>query len=144
MADFWYNGLKKVFDNDVVLVYTDTDSLIVGFKRDNAAMILETHPELKERFGNIPEKMKVECWLRWFKVYSPKHYDYEDINGKHVGKSKGVPKSAKQENGKYVFYSLISKNHQIFKERIEKEITDKDDKRIEGEDGKIYAIGYFD
>jgi hypothetical protein len=91
MADFWYNGLKKVFSDDVVLAYNDTDSLIVGFKRDNAAMILETHPELKERFGNIPEKMKVECWLRWFKVYSPKHYDYEDINGKHVDKSKEVP-----------------------------------------------------
>jgi hypothetical protein len=143
MADFWYNGIKKVFKEDAVLAYTDTDSLVIEFKRENTKELIETHPDLKDRFGETPGKMKVEAWLKWFKVYSPKHYDYEEINGKYKVKSKGVPKSAVKIGDKYVFDHITSKNHQIIKERVVKEIIDEDDKRIE-KDGKVYAIGYFD
>jgi hypothetical protein len=87
--------------------------------------------------------MKVECWLQWFKVYSPKHYDYIEANGRRATKSKGVPKSAVMVDGKYEFYSIRSKQHQVVKEKIVKEISDVDDKRVERSDGKLYAIGYF-
>jgi hypothetical protein len=41
-------------------------------------------------------------------------------------------------DGKYEFYySIRSKQHQVVKEKIVKEIS-------EGSDGKLYAIGYFD
>jgi hypothetical protein len=62
MADFWYNGLKKAMGDNVVLAYTDTDSLIVGIREPNAKQIFETHSDLKKRFGTTPGgKMKVEC-----------------------------------------------------------------------------------
>jgi hypothetical protein len=48
-----------------------------------------------------------------------------------------------KRGNKYVFDHITSKNHQIIKEKVVKEITDEDDKRIE-KDGKVYAIGYFD
>jgi hypothetical protein len=124
--------------DNVMLAYTDTDSLIVGIREPNAKQIFETHPDLKERFGTTPGgKMKVECWLQWFKVYSSKHYDYIEANGRRATKSKGVPKSAVMVDGKYEFYSIRSKQHQVVKEKIVKEIS-------EGSDGKLYAIGYFD
>jgi hypothetical protein len=144
MADFWYNGMKKATGDNVVLAYTNTDSLIVGIREPNAKQIFETHPDLKERFGTTPGKMKVECWLQWFKVYSPKHYDYIEANGRRATKSKGVPKSAVMVDDKYEFYSIRSKQHQVVKEKIVKEISDVDNKRVEGSDGKLYAIGYFD
>jgi hypothetical protein len=44
---------------------------------------------------------------------------------------------------KYEFYSIRSKQHRVVKEKIVKEISDVDDKKVEGSDGKLYAIGYF-
>jgi hypothetical protein len=64
MADFWYNGIKKVFKEDAMLAYTDTDSLVIEFKRENTKELIETHPDLKDRFGETPGKMKVEAWLK--------------------------------------------------------------------------------
>jgi hypothetical protein len=54
-----------------------------------------------------------------------------------------VPKSAVKRGDKYVFNHITSKNHQIIKERVLKEITDEADKRLE-KDGKVDAIGYFE
>jgi hypothetical protein len=50
-----------------------------------------------------------------------------------------VPKSAVKVGDRYVFNHITSKNHQIIKERVIKEITDEDDNKIE-KNGKVMSL----
>jgi hypothetical protein len=144
MADFWYNGIKKYYGDRIKLVYTDTDSLIVRIETKDPEKDFDS-PELKDRFGSTPGKMKIESKLAYFKAYGPKHYEQITLDKKKDIKLKGIPiKKAEynKDTGEYTFYSLRSIEHEVYRVKMVKSVKSEDDKRMRLDDGRIVAIGY--
>lgn len=75
MYDFWYNHIKKDYGDNVKLIYTDTDSLIIEFTATEAI------PDIYEHINKRRD-------LYDFSEYSEKHFCYDTSNAKVVGKFK--------------------------------------------------------
>ena len=107
MYYFYYNHLKKLYDNNVCLLYTDTDSVIVHVKTDDIYVDMAKHADLYDTsnypadhplFSNINKKvigkMKDELggkMMTEFIGIRPKMYSYA---GEDSGRrAKGVRKS---------------------------------------------------
>ena len=113
MYDFYYNELKKSYRNDVHLLYSDTDSLIISLKCENLKSELKTTMNKYIDFSNFPcdhelysNKRKGELGLLKientndtvleFVCIKPKVYSLL-TNGANIKTIKGVSKSSKMK-----------------------------------------------
>ena len=76
MYQFWYDHLKNKYDNNVELIYTDTDSLIIHVETDD---IYNDMFEDKDKYD--------------FSEYPKDHPNYDTTNKKFLGKFKDEMKS---------------------------------------------------
>ncbi len=71
MYDFYYNHLKKTYGDDIKLLYTDTDSVIIHVQTDDIYKDMKEHIEIYDTSN-----------------YDPEHPLYNTVNKKVVGKFK--------------------------------------------------------
>lgn len=144
MYEFYYNNLKTKYNNDVKLLYTDTDSLLLDIKgddfymdmlKDSDAYDTSNYPSDHALFSNknkkIVNKMKDEMGgeiITEFIGLRPKMYSIQTTS-REIKRSKGVKKSVVENeimHGDYKttletdqiqrrdIHLLNSKNHNIY------------------------------
>ena len=94
MYDFWYNKLKKKYDDRIILCFTDTDSLFVLIKTE------DYYEDIKENIDTLGEES-------WYDTSAFKRKDIPKVNKKVPGKFKDeLPNSIIAE-----YVGLRSKMH---------------------------------
>jgi hypothetical protein len=71
MYDFYYNEMKKQYGNNMCLLYTDTDSLLMQIETDDVYKDIAQHIDLYDTSN-----------------YSKNHYLHSTTNQKTIGKMK--------------------------------------------------------
>ena len=111
MYNFHYNVIKRVFNDRIHLLYTDTDSLMYEIQLENPYQELKDwdklgwfdfsncpkdHPLFDKRNKRVPGLFKDECNVRYIKEFvglRSKMYCLSVVEGGDVKVAKGVKKS---------------------------------------------------
>jgi DNA polymerase elongation subunit (family B) len=169
MALFYYTALLPYYGDNMMFMYTDTDSIVCWLKtKDIKEDIrrMQVWFESEETAG-VPGVMKIEKDdIVEFRAYCPKHYyyiQYKDNKYKISEKFKGIPshlrrgKDLSQEQIKqhletrtplpsrttFEMKAIRSFNHEVQVVNVTKEISDKDDKRLYIDEYHTVALGYI-
>jgi 5'-3' exonuclease len=148
MAEHYFR-LRSIFEDNMKLLYTDTDSLIIevkGMNEKEALDLMKKHdPEEKYfelpgyREKKIPGRLALEKTCKYFRAFAAKHYicDKEE-------KCKGVPKhqTTTDHKDKREYYHIRSKNHTISIQKVEKNIKYSDDKKLYLSSKNVVPFGY--
>ena len=120
MYDWYYNTLKRTYDRNCTLLYTDTDSLLVDLKTPDVYADMESvkthydfsdypkdHPPFSEQNKKVIGKFKVECSgipIAEYVGLRPKMYSILRIEEQLIKKAKGVKKYVITKQIKFANY----------------------------------------
>ena len=133
MYDFYYNILKRKYNDKMKMIYTDTDSLIIKFETENIYSDLE---EFKDIFDNsetcrenlidstnmkVPGKFKDETKgiaIKEVVALGAKSYSYITVNDKEDCKAKGIKKANIKKDLNHEIYKDC-----LFNSRMDMKVT---------------------
>ena len=131
MYDWYYNTLKRKYDSNCTLLYTDTDSLLVDPKTPDVYTDMESmkthydfsdypndHPLFSEQNKKVIDKFKDECSgtpiAKYVglhpKMYSILRADEQMINKQKVSKNMSSPNKSTLQTTK-MHYSIRIRKH---------------------------------
>jgi predicted ribosome-associated RNA-binding protein Tma20 len=145
----YYCRLKQLFKENMKLLYTDTDSVIIEITNMNEQKTLDymKQNDPEEKFfelpgykeKKVPGRIALEKTCKYFKAFAAKHYivDREE-------KCKGVPKHCTTIDKLDIrgYYHIQSKNHTVSIQKVERKIKYSDDKKIYLVNGEVLNYGY--